>query len=400
MTIKLNPISEVMALLEEAFAQSPCHVEQVPIEESLGRILAEDILSQETIPAFAKSTVDGYAVQFAKAPCTLTLLGHVEMGEGTTLRLAKDNCLYVPTGGMIPEGTDTLVMIENTEKMSNGKIFFQKIPQERENIIEVGADMQVGSKVLEKGFVMDAHGIGAMAAMGRYEIPVFSKPKLTIFSTGDELTVSPDPLKLGQIREINTFTLKVLAQSLGFDVIQSGVLKDDYTAIKTALENAYDLSDMVVISGGSSVGEKDYTLALLNETCESGVLLNGMAIKPGKPTIIARHIGKPIIGLPGHPVSSIVVFNLLAKRILKTWGWQIKEPNEVSALLEKNIYGASGKDTYQMVWVEKKRGEWTATPTTGKSGMITLLTRSNAYVIIPKERGHFEQGRLVKAYWF
>lgn len=396
----LNPVSKVLESLAFYFENDQWPAELIALDNAHGRVLAEDIVSTETVPAFSKSTVDGYAVTFFDAPCVLTAIGQVEMGEGTEAVLREGTCLYVPTGGMLPLGTDTMVMIEDTEKLAGGKVQFNKAANKRENIIEIGADMQIGKMVLSKGLIIDAHSIGAMAALGRYHVPVYKKPRLSIISTGDELTETSDPLKLGQIREINTFTLKVIAEELGFVVTKRQIVKDVYDVIEKAIREALEHSDLVVVSGGSSVGEKDYTYALLDRICSDGVLLNGMAIKPGKPTILAKHGCQPVIGLPGHPVSSIVVFRLLASALLGAWGWQVKEPHAVEAVLEKTIYAASGRDTYQMVWIEKNGVDWIARPTSGKSGMITLLTRSNGYVIIPKEVGTYEIGMKVKAYWF
>lgn len=398
--IELNPIEEVLKLIEMSFPKGPSGSEIVPIEDALGRVLKYPLISHERVPAFAKSTVDGYAVKHSEGPFTARLLGAVDMGSATSLSLKEGECVYVPTGGMIPDGTDAMAMIEDTERLEDGLIHFFKAAKGRDNIIECGSDMSVGSIVLVAGTVIGVHEIGALASLGHYEVEVLRRPSIVILSTGDELVTSSEPLEKGKIRELNTFALAAVCKNIGLKVVSKKVVHDDYALIRTHLEEAVNTADIVVISGGSSVGEKDYTQALMDEVCDEGVLIAGMAIKPGKPTIVAKHGDVAVFGLPGHPVSAIVVFNLLASHLLKSWGYKVAEPRVVDVRLSKNIYAAPGRDTYQMVKIEAQGDSRVATPTSGKSGMITLLTNSNGYVIIPKEAGMFSEGDVVEGVWF
>jgi molybdopterin molybdotransferase len=322
------------------------------------------------------------------------------MGSGNMSVLNKGECVYVPTGGMIPEGTETMVMIEDTEVLSEDSVYFKEAFVERENIIERGSDMSIGQVVLTKGTRIGTHEIGALAALGHFQVEVKKKPGVTFISTGDELTESSDPLKTGQIREINTFTLASIAEKQGMDVVMRKIVKDDYAEIKSTIEDAISRSDLVFISGGSSVGEKDYTYELLDEICDQGVLINGMAIKPGKPTIVSKHGDKPVIGLPGHPVSSIIVYELLASEILRSWGFEVPRHKGVEVTLSSSVRPAKGRDTYQMVQIKEADNQFIAVPTSGKSGMISLLTGSNGYVIVPKELEQLKEGLRVRAYYF
>lgn len=396
----LNPIETVCNLLRESFKEGYAPTETIALNQCFNRSLAHDFVSSEQIPAFAKSTVDGYAVKYAQKSTPLTLIGEVVMGQPTTLVLNEGTCIKVPTGGMVPHGTDTMIMIEDVSALSDGVIQVNTPSITRDNIIEAGQDMAVGKCVLTKGRVLKTHEIGVLAALGHYHVEVFKKPRLALISTGDELVDESQAIQMGQIREINTYTLAVLAEQMGFEVVSRQILKDDYLTIKQNIMNALTIADCIVISGGSSVGDKDYTYDLLQETCDQGVLVSGMAIKPGKPTIVAKHGHQPVIGLPGHPVSSIVVFEILMTEILNTWGFKLPKPHTTPVTLTAPVFAAKGRDTYQMVNIINENGQHMAYPTSGKSGMITLLTASNGYVVIPKEQKKFEKGESVLGYYF
>lgn len=398
--IELNPIEDVLKLIETTFSSGPVGTERLPIEDALGRVLKYPLISHEMVPAFAKSTVDGYAVKNSDSPFVAKLRGAVDMGTETAYVLGDGECVYVPTGGMIPEGTEAMAMIEDTVRHDDGTVSFLKPIYGRDNIIECGSDMAIGDEVLSAGTILGVHEIGALASLGHYEVEVLRKPTIAILSTGDELVTSSEPLQKGKIRELNTYTLASICKKIGLKVVQRKVLPDQYDVIRSHLEDAVNTADIVVISGGSSVGEKDYTQALMAEVCDEGVLLAGMAIKPGKPTIIAKHGNVPVIGLPGHPVSTIVVFGLLAGHLLKTWGHLVSKPHVTDVRLSRNIYAAPGRDTFQMVKIIEQDGERIAVPTSGKSGMITLLTQSNGYVMIPHGVGMYREGDVVKGVYF
>lgn len=403
--IEMNPIESVLENLRLHFLGGYQEVETVTLEESYGRTLAEAIISDEIIPAFPKSTVDGYAVRSFTEPCVLNLIGKIGIGTTTDLVLSEGQCLYVPTGAFVPEGAQAMVMIETTSQVDPNHIRFMAPAPMGDNIINRGADMQLGDVVLQSGRVIREQEIGALASLGKYRVKVLKRPRVTLLSTGDELVdgeaaVQPSTVSLGQIREVNSYTLGALCRKMGLEVIGRKVLCDDYQTLLKEVGQAIEVSDMVIVSGGSSVGEKDYTYDLLSELCTPGVLSSGMAIKPGKPTIIAKHGNKPVIGLPGHPVSAIVVFKLIVGEILKTWGYSVLVDHGAKARLTKTIYGAPGRDTYQMVTLCNENGQLWAKPTSGKSGMITLLTNSNGYVIIPKSVEKICAGEEVMGYYF
>ncbi len=398
--MQLNSIESALELIHKQFDGQFNQVEYATLETCFHRTLAEDIISQETIPAFPKSTVDGYALHFTDEPCVLSLTEKIDIGTETVKSLRKGTCVYVPTGAMLPLDADTMVMIEDTTLVGDNEVHIHTPVQERQHIIEIGDDMFIGKKVLSKNTLITAHEIGALASLGISKIPVRQKPRVTFFSTGDELVAVDQEAKVGQIREINTYTLSALAQEMGMEVVECKIVKDDYAVLETEFRRGIEQSDLVVVSGGSSVGEKDYTFDLLNGICDAGVLMNGMAIKPGKPTIIARDGHKPVIGLPGHPVSSIIVFKVIVGELMKSWGFEVRVDRPQKVVLTEEVYAAKGRDTYQMVSIVKAGGSFKAHPTSGKSGMITLLTGSNGYVIIPKEAGVIRSGEEVEGFYF
>lgn len=407
--IEMNPIESILENMRLHFSGGFQEMETVTLEDSYGRTLAESIISNEVIPAFPKSTVDGYAVRSFSESCVLNLVGKIGIGTTTAIKLEEGQCMYVPTGAFVPSGADAMVMIENTERVDEGQISFTTPAQLGDNIIEEGADMKLGDLVLQSGRVIREQEIGALASLGRYRVKVLKKPRVTLLSTGDELVDGGGygdvhsidrPIGYGKIREVNSYTLGALCRKMGLEVVTRKVLCDDYQILLKEVGEAIEASDMVVVSGGSSVGDKDYTYDLLSALCQPGILSSGMAIKPGKPTIIAKHGNKPVIGLPGHPVSAIVVFKLIVGEILRTWGFSVPLDHGAKVILTKTIYGAPGRDTYQMVTLWHENNQLWAKPTSGKSGMITLLTNSNGYVIIPKETDKICEGEEVMGFYF
>lgn len=396
---ELNPIGSVLQLIQSHFGQKKLQTEWVSLEESFGRVLSCDIVSEEMIPPFPKSTVDGYAVRFSEVPSQLKLIETVSIGHIGCLRVEEGTCIYVPTGGAVPPGTDTVVMVEQTCKISSELVQINKPSVIKDNIIDCGGDMQIGTLVLKQGRRISEHEIGALASLGIYDVPVYKKPLVSILSAGDELVAGKE-IKEGQIRDVNTYTIAALCRKMGLEIHSRQLLKDDYNDLVKALQLALQESDLVILSGGSSVGERDYTFDLINQTSRDGVILNGMAIKPGKPTLIGKDGQKPIIGLPGHPVSAIVVFKIIVTQLLQAWGYPPQEDRFLEVVLTRDIYSAEERDTYQMVTIYQDAGQWFASPTSGKSGMISLLTNSNGYIIIPHIQQKWCAGERVKAYFF
>ncbi len=391
-------VEEGRKKLLEHFESSGFQVEEVPLLGSVGRILGEDIYSKENVPQFNRSTMDGYAIKSKEShgasesiPSLFNIIGSVEMGRESTYIVEKGEAVSVPTGGMIPEGADGVVMIENTEKLDDSTLMVYKSISYRENVILKGDDIKEGELALEKGRKITAEIIGVLAALGISKVKVYKKPKFYIISTGDEIIDLDEELTMGTIRDINSYALYALIKKLGGEIVGKTIVKDDYELLREEVRKAINSSDIVLISGGSSVGTRDYTSKVINSFDGEGVFVHGVAIKPGKPTIIGEGKNKLIFGLPGHPVSSIIVFKTFVEHYIYE-KMNIKQyVSKTEAIIDFNFPSSPGRKTYQMVKLEERDGNVYATPSFGKSGMISLLSNSDGYIVIePYEEGIYK----------
>jgi len=404
---KVYNVDEARRIMLEQFKNITLDIEELEIEEALDRYLAEDVISEIDVPHFRRSTVDGYALiskdthgASESIPALFMVIDEVEMGKAATCEITPDTAAYVPTGGMVPTGADSVVMVEYTEAFDSKEIAVYKSMAPKENIIDIGDDIRKGSKVLSRGSKIRAQDIGVLSSIGIRYVKVYKKPQFILISTGDEIVAPEYEALPGQIRDVNTFTLSGLIRKIGGIVKEKHVIKDDYEALKEAIKDAIEKSDMVVLSGGSSVGAKDISAKVINQLGEPGVFVHGVAIKPGKPTIIGNIKNKPIFGLPGQPTSAMIVFSVFVEYFIKhLMGAKEKKPfiNAISAI---NIHSSQGKETYQMVILEESENEFIARPVYGKSGMITLMSRAEGYIKIPTNKEGVKKGEQVKVYLF
>ncbi len=366
--------------------------ESVHLLESHGRIAAETLYSPVDVPAFNRSTVDGYAVKVKEVmgasesiPSILALKKEVMMGENAALPLQSGEAIYVPTGGMIPEGADGMVMIEHAEVLDEQTLLIKKPIAFGENITYRGDDLKENDAILKEGEKISAYDMGLLAGVGIGWIKVFEKIKVAILSTGDEIIDYDQEPKSGQIRDINGYTLSGASIACGGQVVYKALIKDDFDALRGALDHAVHIADLVILSGGSSVGTRDFTNAAI-ESFETGeILLHGISVKPGKPTIVGRIDNKMVFGLPGHPAASAIIFEILVKPYIEKC--QLKQPGtfKIGAKLTSNLHAAPGKDTFVMVALHSENGTTHATPIHGKSGLMTLLTKATGYIQITSE---------------
>lgn len=385
-------VDEVKNILVNNFKNIKIETEKVSILDSYERVLSKDIASQINVPDFNRSTVDGYAIKSNDShgcsdcmPTFLDVIGEVNMGEAINLDIKNGQCMYVPTGGMIPKNADSVIMIEHVEKLDETTIAIHKPASTGENVVYKGDDIKEEQVVLKRGKKINSQDIGVLAALGAYEIEVYKPIKFTVISTGDEIIDLDESLEFGKIRDINGYAICSLIKKLGGSVVKKAIVKDNYELLKEEVSNAIKNSDIVLISGGSSVGTRDYTHDVINSFDGQGVLVHGVALKPGKPTIIGECENKAVIGLPGHPVSAIIVFKIFIEYLTK----QILDITEmeytVDAKINTNIHSSPGKKTYQMVILEEVDNKYYATPIFGKSSMITLLSKACGYVIIDED---------------
>jgi len=378
------------------------------LAKACGGILAEDVYTPHDMPAFRRATVDGYAVlskDTAAAgesiPVFLNVKGRVDMGMPASLAIGHGECAEVPTGGMLPDGADAVVMTEYAEPFGADGVALYNGAADGENVVQIGEDAGAGSRLLRRGKRLLPQDIGVLAAAGVTAVPVYSPPRLTIISTGDEL-VSPekDPAP-GQVRDINTYALTALAQKNGFFVVGAAVLPDDESALERAIREAMEKSDIVAVSGGSSQGKKDITRAVIDRVSSPGVYTHGMAIKPGKPTILGYDSPSRTLlaGLPGHPVSAMMVFELLFGWLLREITGSAQAP-AIPAHLSCNVASSPGKLTCWPVRLEWTGKEFAAEPIFGKSGLITTLTKADGYFTVDRDTEGLEAGRTVLVHLF
>ena len=378
--------------------------EIISIKEANKRILADKIVSKENVPQFNRSTMDGYAVKAKDTfgasenlPAFLDLIGQVKMGKNTDINLKSQQAVKIATGAMVPKGADAVVMVEDTEETKN-IVEVNKSISKGKNIVFIGDDVKKGSKILNAGHKLRPQDIGALAALGITEIEVYKKINITIFSTGDELINPEEKLDIGKIRDINSYSIESLLKSEYTNIINKKIIPDNKEKLKSNIRKSLKESDLVLLSGGSSVGKKDLTTNVINELGKPGVIVHGIAIKPGKPTILSVVKDKGIIGLPGHPVSALVVAKKvilpIIKRLIPFDNLKIK--NELKAKLVKNVSSTRGREEYLRVRLKKENNEIKAYPITGSSSLIFTLVKADGLLKIPRGKEGLKKDSLIK----
>lgn len=381
---------EVLQLIEDEFEILQNCEEYVPLDEAVGRVLYEDIVSTEYVPDFNRSTVDGYAVRARDTfgcsdaiPAIVPVCAHVQMGEGADFLLPEGQCCYVPTGGAMPAEADCCVMIEYSEDYGDGTIGILKPGAPGENMIFRGDDVFPGKAFLKKGRVLGPRDIGALCAAGIASVPVVKKLKIGIISTGDELVPPSEKPGPGQIRDVNSHMLAAMLTEYGAESLSYGIVADDENKLKEAVKTALSECDAVLVSGGSSVGVKDATCRIIDSLGK--LLLHGIAMKPGKPTILGKCGNKALFGLPGHPVAAYFVTQLFVLPLLDRISGRSTMSCPVSAKLSESVGANHGRAQYGCVNLEKSDGEMIARPVRTKSGLITSLAGTDGYFCIERD---------------
>lgn len=367
--------------------------EHVSARDALGRVTAAPVTSPETLPAFRRSAVDGYAVHAADTfgasdtlPAYLRVVGEVAMGQRAGVDPRRTEAVMIHTGGMVPERADAVVMVEHTQRVADDEIEVLRPVASGENVIQIGEDINTGNTLLPQGHCIQPQDVGALLALGVTDgIPVVRRPRIGLFSTGDELV---DPvtrnLTFGQIRDINSSTIWALCERAGAQAQLHGIVPDRPDALYAALESALPDADMLVITAGSSVSVRDMTAATINRLGDPGVLVHGVAARPGKPTILAVVAGKPVIGLPGNPVSALVMFTLFGvPAIMRLLGTRVPRQARIMARLVANVPSAAGREDYVPVRVIERDGELWAEPVFGKSNLIFTLVGADGLLKVP-----------------
>src|SRR5215475_15242316 len=352
--------------------------EIVPTHRALGRVTATAVLASEHLPAFPRSTMDGYAVRARDTfgaseslPAYLEVVGEVRMGQAPDITLAIGQATVAYTGGMLAHSADAVVMVENTQTIDATSIEVLRPVAPGENVIQVGEDVRLGEVIVPAGCLLRPQDIGGLLALGITQVKVRCRPRVAIVSTGDEI-VAPDTTPApGQIRDINTYTIAALVEQAGGVPVPMGVVKDDYEAQRQMAVEGLSQADMLVFSAGSSVSSRDMTVQVLQSLGPPGVLVHGIAHRPGKPTIMALIEEKPAFGLPGNPVSAMIVFRLLVRPTLYalTCCTQVPQPQTIQARLSKNIPSVTGREDHVQVRLAHADGALQAAPVFGNSNL-------------------------------
>ncbi|MCX7708343.1 MAG: molybdopterin molybdotransferase MoeA [Clostridia bacterium] len=402
--LDVKSVNEVIEIINQHFSGYTLESEEIGIEDAVGRITTEDLIANEDIPGFNRSSVDGYAVisrdTFGASealPAQLFLAGEVKMGEKPQFSLKPGQAAYVPTGGELPGNADAMVMIEYTEDFNDGFIYINKASAPGNHVVFKGDDIRTGKVVIPSGTYVRPQEVGMMAAMGYPRIRVQRRLCVGIVSTGDEI-VSIDAQPSGsQVRDINSYALYAGLINCGARPKFFGVVKDDFESIRKTVEEALKVSDVVLISGGSSVGNRDETYKVITSLGLPGILVHGIAVKPGKPTILGKVENKAVVGLPGHPASAYSIFRVFVCHLLRVMCGQSKENSPVMiAEMSCNYPSNNGREEFLPVKLEESAGKLSAHPVFGKSGLISMLTEANGYIHISRGSEGVNQGEKVQ----
>jgi molybdopterin molybdotransferase len=383
--------------------------ELVASEDALDRVLAADIASPHDLPTFARSTMDGFAVRAVDSfgateglPAYLNVVGEVLMGHAPTAELQRGQCARIATGGMLPPGADAVIMVEQTQEVGGETIEALRAVAPGENVVQIAEDIHTGEQILPRGHTLRPQDLGGLLALGIVDVPVAPRLRVSIVSGGDEL-VSPDGRPgPGQIRDINSYTLAAQIRRAGHVPCLMGIVPDEYAALAAAAQRALAESDVVVLSAGSSVSTRDMTAEVIANLGAPGVLVHGVSLKPGKPTILAVCDGKAVFGLPGNPVSCMVTFDLfVAPTLAFLSGAQSPPRRTVTARLARNIASAAGREDYIQVRIEHAPdGTLEAVPVFGKSNLIYTLVRADGMLKVPLDVGGLAAGAQVAVVLF
>ncbi len=403
------PVHEARAKMALYLPADLRRSERRSLLDCIGRRLAQPVLAKENVPGFPRSTVDGYAVRARDtfgasegSPAYLLVKGEVKMGAGAGLEAGVGEAVQVATGAMLPPGADAVVMVEHTEPAGAEGIEITRPVGVGDNVILADEDIKTGEEIFPHNHLLRPQDLGFLAAVGGLELEVYVPLRLGIISTGDELVPPVERPGPGQVRDVNSYSLFGLALSYGGEPVLYGLVKDDFRKLKATLARAHAETDLVLISGGSSVGARDLTAQALAELGEPGLVFHGLAARPGKPTLGAVRDGKPVFGLPGHPAAAMIAFDLLVAPLLKYGSYQKTSPGlpPLPALVSRSLSSAPGREDFIRVKLRREEGKLWADPVLGKSGLLSPMVQGDGFFRIPLEKEGVAAGAPVEVYLF
>ncbi len=403
-------VEEAGKVIDDSFRPAEVGVETLPLLDALRRVVSSDTVSGVTLPEFPRSVMDGYAVLARDTfgatdsmPAYLAVTGEVMMGEEARDAISKGRALRISTGGMLPPGSDSVVMLEHSQALDDGTVEVMRPVAPGENVVQPGEDVKLGETLLTRGHRLRPQDLGALAGIGVTSVEVYRRPRVAIINTGNEIIEAGKSPRPGQVRDINSYNLAGLVMQAGCTPVRLGIFRDEYEAIRDAVIEGLKKADLVAITGGSSVGTRDLTSAVIDGLGGPGVLVHGVSVRPGKPVIIGLAGNKFVFGLPGHPVAVTVSFELFIRPLLKRLSGEI-DPlgiagippvRVVRAKMTRNYSSAQGREDHLRVALELIEGELWARPILGKSGLITTLVKAHGTVVIPLARLGLEKGEWV-----
>lgn len=396
---------ESVLLLRQQFDLAP--QAEVPLDRSLGRVIAKTPTADENVPGFDRATMDGYAVAargtFGASesnPAFLEVIGDVTMGNSPDCRLGNGQAARISTGGMLPEGADAVVMIEHTATLDEETIEIYRSVAPGQHVVTAGEDLPRGDTPVLRGRRLRSADLGILASMGIDPVPVYQRPTVGIISTGDEIVPIQGSPPVGKVRDINSYSLAGLVSAAGAQPMLFGLVPDEKAALDQTCRQALESCHMVLISGGSSVGKRDFTIDVLEGLPDAEILVHGIAISPGKPTILAGVNGKAVWGLPGHATSAMVVFLAAVQPFVEHVGGMIENrqpaPLRIPARLTRNIPSASGRTDFIRVRLFKEDQQWWAEPLLGQSGLIRTMVDADGLVVVDRNTEGLDRHSLVE----
>lgn len=398
-TVTVTAALELLADLRSTGAQD------VPLAAALGRTPAEPVVARTALPGFARSTVDGFAVRAADTfgaseglPSYLDVVGSVAMGRPAEVVVRSGTAVSVPTGGVLPEGADAVVMVEHTQQTMPGSVEVTRPAAPGDGTVRADEDVAAGGLLAPAGRPLRAQDLGLLAAAGVVAVAVRARPRVGIVSTGDEV-VPPETASLapGQVRDATASALAGLVAGAGGDPVPLGIVADDADALEARLREAVAACDLVVVSAGSSVGARDQTAAAVSRLGAPGVLCHGLALRPGKPTLLADCAGTPVVGLPGNPLSALVVFRLLGVPLVHRLGGVTRPPPEprIRAVLDRQVPSQAGRRDVVQVRLAQEAGRVVASPLFGASALLSVLARADGCFAVPEDATGLADGAEV-----
>lgn len=398
---KVKSLEEVMALTDTFL---PVEIEKTPVSKSFSRVLAHDLAAPKDMPGFKRATMDGYAVAAndtfgasESSPAWLDIAGTILMGDIPKFSISQGQAAKISTGGMLPKGADSVVMVEHAEPIDEFSVEIYKSVAPLQHVIDTSEDFSANDIVLSRGTFLRPQEQGLAAGLGFTRIETYKIPKIGIISTGDEIIpIEQEPVP-GKIRDINSYALSGFISEAHATPVRYGIIKDDPLEIRKAVEKALEETDMVLISGGSSVGTRDFTVDVLSSLPDSEILVHGMSISPGKPTILARVGHKPVWGLPGQVVSAMVVLKIVVIPFLNRLKGlaHLDRTIRIPAQLTRNVASAQGRKDFVRVTLDTTQTPVLATPVLGKSGLIRTMIHADGLLEIGDHVEGLEKNTMV-----